>query len=115
MAQNAQARYQQLLAQLGQQAGSQPEMALANLDKLLAQRAGDPNLLHIKGLALAQLGRQREAVDAIVDLIQNNFELKGPCIYRGEPYYVPHPEKLPLLLQDHSDRVWYRNIKIREL
>ncbi|MCB0580298.1 MAG: DUF1080 domain-containing protein [Phaeodactylibacter sp.] len=48
-------------------------------------------------------------------LIQNHYELKGPCIYRGEPYYVPHPEKLPLILQDHSDRVRFRNIWVREL
>ena len=48
-------------------------------------------------------------------LIQNHFELKGPCIYRGEPYYVPHPEKLPLILQDHDNRVRFRNIWVREL
>ncbi len=48
-------------------------------------------------------------------LIQNNFELKGPCVYIGEPYYIMHPAKMPLLLQDHSDKVRYRNIWIREL
>ena len=48
-------------------------------------------------------------------LIQNHFELEGPCIYRGEPYYVPHPEKLPLILQDHDNRVRFRNIWVREL
>ncbi len=48
-------------------------------------------------------------------LIQNNFELKGPAIYIGEPSYIPHPEKLPLLLQDHGDKVRFRNIWIREL
>lgn len=48
-------------------------------------------------------------------LIQNHYELKGPCIYIGEPFYVPHPDKLPLILQDHGDQVRYRNIWIREL
>lgn len=48
-------------------------------------------------------------------LIQNHYELKGPCIYIGEPYYVKHPDKLPLILQDHGDKVRFRNIWIREL
>lgn len=48
-------------------------------------------------------------------LIQNHFELKGPCIYIGKPYYVAHPDKLPLILQDHGDKVRYRNIWVREL
>jgi hypothetical protein len=48
-------------------------------------------------------------------LIQNNVTLQGPCIYIGEPSYVAHPEKLPLVLQDHGDKVRFRNIWIREL
>ena len=48
-------------------------------------------------------------------LIQNHYELKGPCIYQGEPSYVPHPEKLPLILQDHDNKVRFRNIWVREL
>ncbi|MCB0629722.1 MAG: DUF1080 domain-containing protein [Saprospiraceae bacterium] len=48
-------------------------------------------------------------------LIQNHFELQGPCIYIGKPYYIPHPDKLPLILQDHGNRVRFRNIWIREL
>ena len=48
-------------------------------------------------------------------LIQDNFELQGPCIFIGKPHYVQHPEKMPLLLQDHGDKVRFRNIWIREL
>lgn len=48
-------------------------------------------------------------------LVQNHVELKGPCIFIGEPYYFKHPDKLPLLLQDHGNKVRFRNIWIREL
>lgn len=48
-------------------------------------------------------------------LIQNHVELKGPTEFIGKPSYKPHPEKLSLMLQDHSNPVSYRNIWIREL
>ena len=48
-------------------------------------------------------------------LIQDHFVLKGPSVYGGYPKYSAHPEKRPLLLQDHGNPVKYRNIWIREL
>lgn len=48
-------------------------------------------------------------------LVQNNVELLGPTCFIGTPYYIAHPEKLPLVLQDHNDKIRFRNIWIREL
>jgi hypothetical protein len=48
-------------------------------------------------------------------LVQDHVSLTGPTDYQARPPYKPHPEKMPLLLQDHDQPVQFRNIWIREL
>lgn len=48
-------------------------------------------------------------------LVQDHVSLTGPTAWEGRPPYKKHPEKMPLLLQDHHHPVRFRNIWIREL
>jgi Domain of Unknown Function (DUF1080) len=48
-------------------------------------------------------------------LVQDNTQPTGPTAFHDRPPYIPGPEKLPLMLQDHGSAVRYRNMWIREL
>jgi hypothetical protein len=48
-------------------------------------------------------------------LVQDHVELKGTTVNRGAPSYEKHGAKEPIILQDHSNPVSYRNVWIREL
>lgn len=47
-------------------------------------------------------------------LVQNNVEIKGTTEYIGLPKNIAHG-KASIMLQDHGDKVSYRNIWVREL
>lgn len=47
-------------------------------------------------------------------LLHNRKESMGPMVYRQVAHYVPQPAEDSLVLQNHNDRVRYRNIWIRK-
>jgi hypothetical protein len=48
-------------------------------------------------------------------LVQYNTTVLGPTRNVGHPHYFVHPERLPLVLQEHHNPDAYRNIWVREL
>ena len=48
-------------------------------------------------------------------LVQDDVTLTGPTAHQRRPPYASHPDRLPLVLQDHGNPVRFRNVWAREL
>jgi hypothetical protein len=48
-------------------------------------------------------------------LVHHRVELLGASTHKRVSQYAPHPDKLPLRLQDHNNRIRFRNIWIRPM
>src|SRR3989442_6782558 len=48
-------------------------------------------------------------------LVQDNTIITGGTVHARRAHYEPHPDRLPLMLQDHGNPVRYPEIWIREL
>jgi hypothetical protein len=48
-------------------------------------------------------------------VVQHATELSGPTAHKARPPYAPHPERLPLMLQEHGAPVRFRNLWLRAL
>ncbi len=48
-------------------------------------------------------------------LVHDKMELTGPTAHKKRPAYTEHPDRLPIVLQDHGNPVRFRNIWIKDL
>ncbi len=48
-------------------------------------------------------------------LVQDHWEIEGTTFHKTRAHYEPHPDKLPIKLQDHGNPTRFRNIWIRPL